>query len=98
MSIWSSLPPVATDVLTRIPYRDEYSGVADLPEDGVAQLWSLVDVATARSWHQCIRLSIDEWRHLNNWADAEVLLSLDEVRELILRLHAAVVYLTEGQP
>jgi hypothetical protein len=91
VSIWASVAGAGLDL---IPVRDNYSGeiVAD-PTSGLGH----IDVATASSWHDLIRLAIDGDGAMGRCfttelpvAKVELLLTRDEARELARRLNEAV--------
>ena len=83
MSIWCSIHPSTLD---EIPQRDRYTGD---PIDGLVPIG--VDVATATSWNNLVRLSIYGGGYDQATAEAgEVLITADEVHELIRMLTEAV--------
>lgn len=103
MSIWSTITTrtnyTEPGPLDDIPERDNYTGEPD-----GACVYS-IDLATAVSWHDCIRFVAEERDHnqriqltgeytipkTTNYI--ECLLTVDEARELIADLEAAVGYI-----
>jgi hypothetical protein len=98
MSIWSSVPPIAT-ALGPVPERDNYTG-----EPSGRMVYSF-DVATAKAWSDTIRFVADEcdtsdlvgvdgvtpFPRCVNYV--ECLLTPDEAREVVRRLEAALAHL-----
>ena len=98
MSIWSSVHR-STDLV--VPSRCNYCGELDtrcvctgpLAERSDREgpvTW--FDVATARSWHDRIRLSMD-----TSGNDSECFMSIDEARLLVGMLTAAIAHI-EAKP
>ena len=92
MSIWTSVYPpnngkdcVWGHCAENIPERDQFIG-AEIP-DGIR---TMVDVATATSWHDLIRLSITLWLTNSDWEGADVLMDVKEAETVIVLLTEAI--------